>query len=136
MRLLLDTHSFLLFISGDEQMSGVARNLIGDINNDVLLSVASLWEIAIKVSIGKLALDKSFEAFIPEQLFLNEIEVLPIGLDDLSLVASLPFHHRDPFDRLIIAQAMTREIPIVGKDSAFAAYPVELIWQRQPRQRE
>jgi PIN domain nuclease of toxin-antitoxin system len=134
MRLLLDTHSFLLFISGDEQMSEVARNLIADVNNEVLLSVASLWEIAIKVSIGKLTLDKPFEAIIPEQLILNEIEVLHVDLDDLSLIAKLPLHHRDPFDRLIIAQAITRGIPIVGRDSAFALYPVELIWQSYSNQ--
>lgn len=132
MRLLLDTHSFLWFISGDERMSNVARNLISDIDNDVLISVASLWEIAIKVSIDKLTLGKPFEELIPEQLVLNQINVLVIGLDDLSLVAKLPFHHRDPFDRLIIAQAITGELPIIGKDLEFTLYPVELIWQTNP----
>jgi PIN domain nuclease of toxin-antitoxin system len=131
-RLLLDTHSFLWFIGGDEQLSDVARELITDIDNDVLLSVASLWEIAIKVSIDKLALAKPFEELIPEQIVLNEIEVHPIGLDALSLVAKLPFHHRDPFDRLIIAQAIIGEFPIVSKDGAFAHYPVDLIWHTIP----
>jgi PIN domain nuclease of toxin-antitoxin system len=131
-RLLLDTHSFLWFIGGDEQLSDVAREVITDIDNDVLLSVASLWEIAIKVSIDKLALAKPFEELIPEQIALNEIEVHPIGLDALSLVAKLPFHHRDPFDRLIIAQAITGELPIVSKDGAFAQYPVDLIWDTIP----
>lgn len=132
MRLLLDTHSFLWFIGGDERLSEVARELISDIDNEVLLSLGSLWEIAIKVSIGKLALGKPFEELIPEQLVLNEIAVLPIGLDDLSLVAKLPFHHRDPFDRLIIAQAITGELPIVGKDAEFTQYSVELIWRTVP----
>ncbi len=132
MRLLLDTHSFLWFIAGDEQLSAVAREIIADMDNEVLLSVASLWEIAIKVSLGKLTLGKPFEELIPEQLVLNNIDVLPIGLDDLSLVATLPLHHRDPFDRLIIAQAITGELPIVGKDSAFTQYPVDLIWQTYP----
>lgn len=132
MRLLLDTHSFLWFIAGDEQLNDVARKLIADIDNEVLLSVASLWEIAIKVSLGKLTLGKPFEELIPEQLVLNDVDVLPMGLDDLSLVATLPFHHRDPFDRLIIAQAITGELPILGKGSAFMQYPVKLIWQTHP----
>ena len=132
MRLLLDTHSFLWFIGGDEQLSDIARELISDIDNEVLLSVGSLWEIAIKVSIGRLTLSKPFEELIPEQLVLNEIAVLPVGLDDLSLIAKLPFHHRDPFDRLIITQAITSELPIVSKDTEFTQYPVELIWRTVP----
>lgn len=129
MRLLLDTHSFLWFIGGDEQLPEVAREIIAQMDNEVLLSVASLWEIAIKASLGRLILGKPFEELIPEHLVLNDIKILPIDLDDLSVVSRLPFHHRDPFDRLIIAQAMTKQIPIVGKDPYFARYPVELIWQ-------
>ncbi|MGA7876586.1 MAG: type II toxin-antitoxin system VapC family toxin [Desulfoferrobacter sp.] len=128
MRLLLDTHTFLWFIVGDERLPQVARNMIADIANEVLLSVASLWEIAIKTSLGKLVLGRPFEELIPEQLILNRIEILPIGLDDLSEVARLPFHHRDPFDRLIIAQAVRKGLPIVGKDGEFAFYQVQLIW--------
>ena len=129
MRLLLDTHSLLWFIGGDEQLPQAAREIIANMDNEVLLSIASLWEIAIKTSLGKLILGRPFEELIPEQLILNEIGILPIGLDDLSLVAKLPFHHRDPFDRLIIAQAMTKGLPIVSRDAEFARYPVELIWQ-------
>lgn len=129
MRLLLDTHSFLWFIGGDEQMPELVRQLIANSENEVWLSIASLWEIAIKVSIGKLTLRQPFAELIPKQLILNDIEVLSIGFDDLSLVANLPFHHRDPFDRLIIAQAITKGLPVVGKDSQFSNYSIELIWE-------
>lgn len=128
MRILLDTHSFLWFIGGDDELPPAAREEISTIENRVFLSVASLWEIAIKTSLGRLILGKPFEELMAEQLILNEIELLPIELGDLSLVARLPFHHRDPFDRLIIAQAVTRNLTIVGKDSEFAKYPIELFW--------
>ena len=105
------------------------RQLIANSENEVWLSIVSLWEIAIKVSIGKLTLRQPFAELISKQLVLNDIEILPIGLDDLNLVTNLPFHHRDPFDRLIIAQAVTKELPIVGKDTQFLNYPVELIWK-------
>jgi PIN domain nuclease of toxin-antitoxin system len=134
-RLLLDTHTFLWFIGGDEHLPQVARDMIADIGNEVLLSVASLWEIAIKASLGKLTLGKPFEQLIPEQLILSQIEVLPIGLDDLSEVVKLPFHHRDPFDRLIIAQAVKKGLPIVCKDPEFANYPVQLIWDQSVSQK-
>ena len=109
--------------------------MIADIGNEVLLSVASLWEIAIKTSLGRLTLGRPFEELIPEQLILNRIEILPIGLDDLGEVVKLPFHHRDPFDRLIIAQAVRKELPIVGKDGEFAIYPVRLIWDHDASQK-
>lgn len=128
MRLLLDTHSFLWFINGDKRLSTTAQEIISDIDNGVLLSVASVWEIAIKVSLGKLLFEEPFENLIPEQLAENSIDLLPIHLDDLSLVAQLPFHHRDPFDRLIIAQSITNKIPIVGKDPAFNSYAITRIW--------
>ncbi|MDQ7783826.1 MAG: type II toxin-antitoxin system VapC family toxin [Desulfomonilaceae bacterium] len=128
MRLLLDTHSFLWFIGGNEQLPQAAREIIIRMDNEVLLSIASLWEIAIKTSLGRLILGRPFEELIPEQIILNEIGILPIGLDDLSTVIKLPFHHRDPFDRLIIAQAMTKGLPIMGNDAQFARYPVELVW--------
>lgn len=135
MRLLLDTHTFLWFIGGDERLPRVARDMIADIANEVLFSVASLWEIAIKTSLGRLTLGRPFEELIPEQLILNRIEVLPIGLDDLGEVVKLPFHHRDPFDRLIIAQAVRKGLPIVGKDGEFSMYPVRLIWDHDAGQK-
>jgi PIN domain nuclease of toxin-antitoxin system len=128
MRLLLDTHSFLWFINGDQRLSLRARSLIADADNQVLLSVACVWEIAIKVSLGKLSLEKPFEQLIPTQITLNDIDLAPITLQDLNIVARLPLYHRDPFDRLIIAQAMTRGIPLLSRDSMFDQYPIQRLW--------
>lgn len=128
MRLLLDTHSFLWFIGGDKSLSAYARSLIEDDANEVFLSVASLWEIAIKVSLGKLRLEQPFDLLIPQQLYVNNIELCAITIQHASAVATLPFHHRDPFDRLLIAQALVEQFPIIGQDQIFDAYAVQRIW--------
>jgi PIN domain nuclease of toxin-antitoxin system len=114
MRVLLDTHTFLWFVMGSAKLSDNARTLIEDPANDKVLSVASLWEMAIKVSLGKLTLSPSFDDLIPSQLSQNGIGLLNIKVDHLSLLATLLFHHRDPFDRLLIAQAVIEKIPVVG----------------------
>src|SRR2546423_14790505 len=100
MRILLDTHSFLYFIDGNPNLSVQARELIEDLNNEKFISKASLWEMAIKVSIGKLTLADRFEDLIPQQIALNGFDLLNIEMQHVSVVAHLPFHHRDPFDRL------------------------------------
>ena len=124
MRILIDTHIFLLFINNNSQLSLTAKiPLESDV--ELVLSVVSLWEIAIKVSTGKMTLPKPFEIFIPEQLQQNEITVLPIETNHLTYVTTLPFHHRDPFDRLLIAQSIVERIPIVSVDSAFDPYKVD-----------
>ena len=128
MKLLLDTHSFLWFIGGHSNLSPTARTLIEGTDNQPLLSKASLWEMAIKVSLGKLTFAQSFERLIPQQIELNGIELLTIEMEHLAVVAQLPFHHRDPFDRLLIAQAKVEQIPIVGADSQFDAYAIERLW--------
>lgn len=128
MRLLLDTHSFLWFIGGDEHLSLTARALIEDATNDVFLSVASLWEMAIKISLGRLQLAQPFETFIPQQMSLNRVGVLGITISHIAKVATLPFHHRDPFDRLLIAQALVEQMPIVGRDPEFDAYGITRLW--------
>lgn len=128
MKALLATHAFLWFIGDDPQLSANARAHIEDGANDILLSAASLWEMAIKVSLGKLSLSLPFDTFIPRQLSLNTIGVLAISMDHVSGIVSLPFHHRDPFDRMLIAQALVEHIPIVGRDAAFDAYGVTRIW--------
>lgn len=128
MRLLLDTHSFLWFIGGDERLSSRAKEVISDLDNTAFLSTASLWEMAIKVNIGKLRLPEPFGGLIPEQLATNEIEVLRAELPHFTAYADLPLHHRDPFDRLLIAQAKTENLQIVGKDEKFEAYDVKLLW--------
>ncbi len=128
MNILLDTHAFLWFIAGSDELSDKARELIEDENNRIFLSAASLWEMAIKVSLGKLTLSEPFETLIPEQLALNGLEILDITIAHTTQVASLPFHHRDPFDRLIIAQALEEQLPVISVDNAFDEYGVTRIW--------
>ena len=125
---LADTHSFLWFITEDSRLSATAREAMSPGARQVWLSVASLWEIAIKVSIRRLPLPDPFDAFIRHQLEENAINLLPIAPAHTFEVSRLPFHHRDPFDRMIIAQAVREDLPIVGADAAFDAYPVERIW--------
>jgi PIN domain nuclease of toxin-antitoxin system len=128
MKLLLDTHTFLWFIIGSPKLSEKARALIEDTRNERLLSTASLWEMAIKHSLGKLSLGQPFEVLIPQQLERNSIEILPITVAHLAVVVTLPFHHRDPFDRLLIAQAAVERLSVLTVDPAFDAYAVERLW--------
>lgn len=109
-------------------MSKRARTLIEDETNRVVLSTASLWEIAIKISLEKLTLSESFDVLIPEQLAVNGIELLDISINHAALVANLPFHHRDPFDRLLVAQAKVEQMAVISKDQAFDAYEVNRLW--------
>jgi PIN domain nuclease of toxin-antitoxin system len=104
--LLLDTHAFLWFIAGSDRLSAAARTLIEEPDNQPFLSAASLWEMAIKLSPGKLYLARPFEELMPTQMLLNDIRFLPIEMDHLVPIIPLPFHHRDPFDRLLIAQSV------------------------------
>jgi PIN domain nuclease of toxin-antitoxin system len=124
MRILIDTHIFLWFINNDPQLSPTTKKLL-ESDVELLLSVASLWEIAVKVSTGKMTLPKPFEIFIPEQLQQNEIAILPIEIDHVTYITTLAFHHRDPFDRLLIAQSIVEGIPIVSVDGAFDSYKVD-----------
>ena len=128
MRVLLDTHCFLWFLTDDSRLSRSALRILQDSNNDVVLSMASLWEIAIKSSLKKLDLAKPFGEIFPQEMVNNDIGLLPILLKHLSTLTTLPFHHRDPFDRLIISQAITEEVPVLGRDSSFDSYPVQVLW--------
>lgn len=127
-RYLLDTHTLLWFIAEDKELSDRARRLILDSSNEILLSIASLWEIAVKVNIGKLALDKPFNQLFPDELDSHGIDMLDITIAHFMQVTTLPLHHRDPFDRLIIAQALVEGLPIIGVDSAFDAYGISREW--------
>ena len=127
MRLLLDTHTFLWFIGGEPQLSAEARRLIEDEANTRYLSIASAWEVAIKSGLGKLDLRMPLAAFW-EQIPRNGVALLPIAIEQLSVVSALPMHHRDPFDRLLIAQALVERLPIVSTDPLFDAYPVTRLW--------
>ena len=127
-RFLLDTHAFLWWISDTPELTAAARAAIADSRNECFLSVASCWEMAIKSSLGKLRLTKPVEKFVSEQLTANGFGLLNIELRHAAKVENLPFHHHDPFDRLIIAQAITDRLTIVSADSAFADYGVKLLW--------
>ncbi|PNW51295.1 UNVERIFIED_CONTAM: twitching motility protein PilT [Euhalothece sp. KZN 001] len=128
MRLLLDTHTFIWFVTDSPQISITAKTLIEDEYNQKLLSIGSIWEMAIKHSLGKLSFKLPFMSFITSQMQQNSMELLNIQVEYLNVVASLPLHHRDPFDRLIIAQAMVEQIPVVGRDKAFDSYSVQRLW--------
>lgn len=124
---LLDTNVFLFFINADAALSARSRELLESAET-LLISTASLWEIAIKSSLGKLILPSSFSEFIPNQLDENAIDILPITLLHLKSLSGLPFHHKDPFDRLVIAQSISEKLSVVSSDSAFDLYEVERIW--------
>ncbi len=128
MNLLLDTHSLLWFLAGDSRLSRKARLAIESRRNTCLLSDASLWEISIKQSIGKLRLAEPFESRLIAALERNAIQALPLKRSHLMGVASLPFHHHDPFDRLLISTALVENLPIVTDDPAFTAYPIKVLW--------
>ena len=128
MKLLLDTHSFIWFVEGNPALSSHARTLIEEPTNEVFLSMASVWEMAIKVSLGKIRLSQPFDLFIPYQLLLNDIILLDVAVRHTLLVATLPFHHRDPFDRLLIAQILVEGWPLISADSIFDTYGVNRLW--------
>ena len=128
MRQLLDTHTFLWFVNGNPKLSTHVRGLIEDETNENLISIASLWEISIKYNLGKLKLSLPFNTFVQQEVKESNIEVLNVSLEDLNITATLPLHHRDPFDRLIIAQAMVENLPILSIDRAFDAYSITKIW--------
>jgi PIN domain nuclease of toxin-antitoxin system len=124
---LLDTHALLWFIQDDPQLSDRARVIITTDTNQLCLSVASLWEITIKLNIGKLTIGHTIDEIYTLLKQLN-IEILAISQSDLEQYLTLPLHHRDPFDRLIIAQAIDRQLALVSADSAFKAYSVQKLW--------
>jgi PIN domain nuclease of toxin-antitoxin system len=128
MRLLLDTHTFLWWVQDARELSARARAAIADPDNECLLSLASCWEIAIKLSLEKLKLPTRIERFIPEQLAANGFRQLEIGFRHVARVATLPFHHRDPFDRLLAAQALVDVLTIVSIDPVFRRYGVKRVW--------
>lgn len=128
MRVLLDTHAFLWWISDSPELSDAARETIADGRNAPVFSAVSGWEIAVKAGLGKLDLPDSPAEFVNEQLSQNSLEVLPVHLRHALGVYGLPDHHRDPFDRLLISQAVAETLPILTADPEISRYPVETIW--------
>jgi len=127
MKALLDTHTFLWAISGSERLSRRAECIfVGP--SDLWLSVASIWEILIKVQIGKIPLPLPAGPYIVKKLVENRIETLRISLDHVLKVETLPMHHSDPFDRILIAQSIEEGWPLITADPIFERYPVQVIW--------
>ena len=130
MKFLLDTHIFLWFLEGNTSLSNRVRSIIEDINNDIYFSCTSYWEICIKISIGKLDLVDNWQAVFDAKMAENRIQWLDITKDHLQRVIDLPWHHRDPFDRLLIAQALSDNLWIATADPAFSAYGIDVISNR------
>ncbi len=128
MRVLLDTHAFLWWISDSPELSDAAREAIADQRNAPIFSAVSGWEIAIKAGLGRLELPDSPAKFVNEQLSQNGLEVLPIHSRHALGVYGLPDHHRDPFDRLLVSQAVVEKLPILTADPEIPRYPVETLW--------
>jgi PIN domain nuclease of toxin-antitoxin system len=128
-KVLLDTHAFLWWIADDSRLSDRARRDLSDVSNAVYFSAASAWQIAIKARLGRLKLATADVAnFIVEQVTANSFEILPVHLRHALNTYSLPDHHRDPFDRLLVAQAQIEELAVVGADPALADYNLRIIW--------
>ncbi|MCX6351762.1 MAG: type II toxin-antitoxin system VapC family toxin [Bacteroidetes bacterium] len=127
MKLLLDSHTFIWFVNGDKSLPKKALSLIKDIDNTCYISIASIWEIALKVSLKKLELKSDFNK-ITGFLTDNEIEILPLTFEHIQTLIDLEFHHSDPFDRILISQSICEDLVIITKDSEFNKYKVKLKW--------
>lgn len=128
MRLLLDTHALLWFAEDDPQMPDAIKDLIEDEQHEKYVSIASVWELAIKVGLGKLTLSQPLEIYIPDVLNRNGFQLLPISLPHALHISKLPFHHKDPFDRLLIVQSLLDAMPLVSADAVLDAYGVTRLW--------
>ncbi len=128
MKLLLDTHTLLWMLADTRRLSDAASAAIRDLENQLYASIASYWEIGIKVSLGKLELRDGWKDSVPQELSRNHVEWLPISVAHVNAVASLPWHHRDPFDRLLVAQALSDGLCLVSRDHEFGAYGVSVVW--------
>ena len=127
MRILLDTHIFLWFIAGDPKLDGYSRELIENPENERYLSIGSVWEITIKSSLGRLDVPLPVSTLVRDHVWANAIELLGITPEHLDALHDLPFHHKDPFDRIILAQALSEGMALLAKDNAFGDYGVRLI---------
>jgi PIN domain nuclease of toxin-antitoxin system len=128
MRVLLDTHAWLWFVVGDNRLSPAARSCIEDPGNEKLVSPASYWETAIKISIGKVTTPQPYDRFVEHAIAGQGFSLLPILPAHVSALISLPFHHRDPFDRLLVAQSLVERIPMVSIDATLDAYSIQRLW--------
>jgi PIN domain nuclease of toxin-antitoxin system len=128
MRVLIDTHVFIWWTGEASQLSPLAHRILTDPETEPILSIASIWEMQIKVSLGKLSLRAALPDLVNDEVSRNRIKLLPIALTHIYGVGDLPLHHKDPFDRLLIAQSMMEEVAIVSIDEKFDAYGVDRLW--------
>ncbi|ADI14978.1 type II toxin-antitoxin system VapC family toxin [Truepera radiovictrix] len=130
MRVLLDTHTFLWYVGGDAALSKTCYELIESLENTIFVSAASLWEIAIKVSLGKLTVHEghTIGELVEIGVYANRFELLGIAPKHLDGVRTLPFYHKDPFDRLLVAQALSDDLTLLSRDGGLGAYGVSVLW--------
>lgn len=128
MKVLLDTHAFLWLMVDDPRLSPTAKTTFSDINNEIYLSLASAWEMAIKASLKKLKLPLPVKDYVLARTQAHQIKLLDIAIEHIGVVETLPLHHRDPFDRLIIAQSISDNLRILSDDGMFDSYPIQRIW--------
>lgn len=128
MKLLLDTHTFIWWTIQKARLSAAALAAMQNQQNELLLSIASLWEMQLKIQLGKLHFNLPLPQLIEDQQRVNGLQLLPIAPDHIYALDQLPFHHKDPFDRLLVAQAIDESLSLVTADPALAAYPARIIW--------
>ena len=128
MRALLDTHTFLWWLADDSRLSGVAKAFIGNSQNEIFFSVVSAWEITIKVKSGKLPLPEPPNIYIPKYIARYNFKILDIDMESTLQIWKLEKHHKDPFDRMLVAQSQTKKISILTCDNKFPSYDVKIIW--------
>jgi len=128
MKVLLDTHAFLWLLTGDKRLSETAQKTFLDPGNSLFFSAASFWEICIKKSLGKLSLKSGWFKTIQDEMKVNTIQWLPVEMLHCVELTKLPFHHRDPFDRMLIAQAMVEDLQLLSRDESLSAYEIKRIW--------
>ena len=128
MKLLLDTHAFIWSFDEPEKLSPKALALLADDDNELVISVASVWEIQIKIQLGRLKFTLPLRELIESQKQTNGIQVLPVALNHVLALDTLPALHKDPFDRLLVAQANVEGAFIVSRDPMFSGYPVKVVW--------
>jgi PIN domain nuclease of toxin-antitoxin system len=127
-KFLLDTHTFIWWSTSPDKLSRVAFATCNDDRNELSVSVISIWEIQIKVRSGKLKLSKPIGMLVEHQQTTNDVKILPVMLEHVLVLDSLPDHHRDPFDRLLIAQSIAEEMSLISGDSVLARYAVPIVW--------
>ena len=128
MKYLIDTHTLLWIVTKNPKLSDKAKAIYLNPENEILISLASIWEMAIKISIKKLSIDEPLKDFIRNHVKGNDIKILNVELSHILALENLPFFHRDPFDRLIICQSINEDVPIISADRLFDSYHVNRIW--------